>query len=427
MIKQEIIRYFNIAYIYIYRFFTKIINKITKEINNNDKLKLKYIDWFLEKDHIKKVDFIPLSKGSIKIKNSMPKLIAFYLPQYYETEINNKNFCKGFTEWYNVTKAIPQYIGHNQPQLPIDVGFYNLTHDDVMYRQIELAKQYGIYGFCFYYYWFSGERQLDKPLDKFLSNKELNMPFCLMWANANWSREWGDGDIRQVLIKQEILPKYDEKFAEDILKYFKDQRYIKINNKPLFIINRVRMVEVSRMREFIDKIKEVAIKNGFDDIYVLGTNAGYFNGGIKELNIEGIVEFGHQAQPMSKELYNFNGKFINPKFKGTVVDVKKALDKKLHLVTNNYKCFKCVFPGWDNSSRKAYRDAMIYQMTPKDYKKWLSDVILWTKNNCSTNEQLVFINAWNEWAEGAHLEPDQHYGYAYLQATKDSLEETSND
>lgn len=424
MINKEIKRIINIIYVYSSRFITKIINKFVWTVfNSSNNQKLKYIDWLLNRNFVKSGTFVPISSESIILKKEMPKIIAFYLPQYYETEINNMNFGRGFTEWFNVTKAIPQYMGHNQPQLPIDVGFYNLTHDDVMYRQVELAKQYGIQGFCFYYYWFSGERQLDKPIENFLNDKNLDMPFCFMWANAPWSREWGDGNIKQILIKQEILPEYDEAFANDLIKYFKDNRYIKINNKPVLIIFRVKAVETQRMRGLIDKIQEVAVENGFEGVYVLGTSAGYFNGGTEELGIEGVVEFGHQAQPMSKELFDLKGKFVNPNFNGTVIDVKKALSKNLHLVTNAYKSFKCVFPGWDNSPRKAYNGCVIYQMTPDDYKKWLSDVIKWTKQHLSKDEQYIFINAWNEWAEGAHLEPDQTNGYAYLQATKDALEQ----
>lgn len=425
MIINEIKRMVNIVYVYSSRYIVKTVNTLkTKWLNSSKNQKLKYTDWLLNRNFTRSVDFVPLSNDSITIKNDMPKLIAFYLPQYYETEMNNTNFGKGFTEWFNVSKAIPQYTGHNQPQLPIDVGFYNLTHTDVMYRQIELAKQYGIHGFCFYYYWFSGERQLEKPVDNFLNDKNLDMPFCFMWANAPWSREWGDGNIKQILIKQEILPEYDEAFANDLIKYFKDNRYIKINNKPVLIIFRVKAVETQRMRGLIDKIQEVAVHNGFDGVYVLGTSAGYFNGGAEELGIEGVVEFGHQAQPMSKELFDFKDKFVNPNFKGTVIDVNKALSKNLHLITNNYKSFKCVFPGWDNSSRKAYNGCVVYHMKPEDYKHWLSDVIKWTKQHLSNGEQYIFVNAWNEWAEGAHLEPDQHYGYAYLQATKEALEES---
>ena len=295
MITTDIKRIINIIYIYSLRYITKKINVFKwKWLNSSNNQKLKYTSWILERSYNKSNNFVPLSENSIILNKEMPKLVAFYLPQYYETDINNINFGRGFTEWYNVSKAIPQYTGHNQPQLPIDVGFYNLAHDDVMYRQIELAKQYGIQGFCFYYYWFSGVKQLDKPIENFMNNKSLNMPFCFMWANAPWSREWGDGNIKQILIKQEILPEYDELFAKDLIRYFKDNRYIKINNKPVLIIFRVKAVETDRMRSLIDKIQEIAKNSGFDGVYVLGTNAGYFHGGTEDLGIEGIVEFGRR-------------------------------------------------------------------------------------------------------------------------------------
>ena len=157
-------------------------------------------------------------------------------------------------EWYNVTKCIPQYTGHYQPHLPIDTGFYDLSHDDIMYRQIALAKKYGIYGFCFYYYWFSGDRLLEKPLDNFLNNKKLNIPFCLFWANESWTNLWGNGE-RTIIKKQELLEGDAEKFSEEIIQYFKDERYIKIGNKPLFIIYKSQLFAKKLFDDFIEKLR----------------------------------------------------------------------------------------------------------------------------------------------------------------------------
>ena len=406
----------------------KIINfyEINKRIflNTNNKLKLQYIDWLIEDRKTKSNEYISLSNDNYKNNNSI-KLIAFYLTQYHENEINNKYFGKGFMEWYNVTKCIPQFKGHYQPHLPIDVGFYDLSNDDIMYRQIELAKQYGIYGFCFYYYWFSGDKLLEKPLENFLNNKELDIPFFLFWANETWTCLWDNGDNKKIIKKQELKDDDSEKFCNDIIKYFKDDRYIKIDNKPLLIIYKWSIFEKEKFKNFLEFLTKYTISEGFDGLYIIWNDDAIGNINIKEYSGDAIVEFSNRQLQRGLQLLNLSRNFVIPSFKGQVFDIKKSLEKNLHLSENKDKTFKTVCCGWDNSPRKAFSNATIFSMTPKDYKKWLKDVILWTKKKYKKDEQFVFINAWNEWAEGAHLEPDQHYGYAYLQATKEALEETS--
>ena len=405
-------------------FFCNNINY--RIFNNNNKLKIKYLDWLISTNINNKEFFIPLSKTSISESDIQknPKLITFYLPQFYENEVNDKNFGKGFMEWYNVTKCIPQYTGHYQPHLPIDVGFYNLTHDDIMYRQIELAKQYGISGFCFYYYWFSGDRLLEKPLENFLKNKELNIPFCLFWANETWSHLWDNGNHRDIIKKQELLDNDDEKFINDIIRYFKDERYIKINNKPLLIIYKTQIFPEEKFKKFIISIKNKIKKFGFEDIYLLTTDNAASKVDYEKYNFDGIVEFSNQYIYETCKSLNLKGKFVNPSFKGKIYDVKSMLNEKKHINTNYKNSFKCACAGWDNSSRKAYSGAQILHMSPVEFKHWLNDIIDWTKQNRSEDSQYLFIDSWNEWAEGAHLEPDQKYGYAYLQAVKDVLEGT---
>lgn len=420
-LKKQINRYFN--------YFVRTLNNSGRKIkqiifNTNDSLKLDYLSWFLNRHENYINDFVKISNENYIRNESDPKIISFYLPQFYENETNNKYFGKGFMEWYNVTKAIPQFTGHYQPQLPIDVGFYNLSHDDIMYRQIELAKKYGIYGFCFYYYWFSGETLLEKPILNFLNNKELNFPFCLMWTNETWTSIWGDGNHRNIIKKQELLTGDDDKFVKDILKYIQDERYIKVKDKPLLIIYQSKFFDEDEFNTFLNNIKAKIKELAGVDIYILTTNSG-----IKEQineQIEGVIEFSHQNLPIQKYQSNMTGKYINSNFTGKVVDIKRAMSNKLHIINNKYKTFKCLYPGWDNTPRKAYalNGCYVFDMGPKEYKQWLSDLIKWTKNQHLKEEQFIYVNAWNEWAEGAHLEPDQHYGYAYLQATKEALEES---
>lgn len=414
--------------------YTKYIIRVTRDFfkefcqkifNNSTKLQKEYLTWVFQRNQKFSEDFVKSSIDNISQSNVKTKLITFYLPQFYENEINNENFGKGFMEWYNTTKAIPQFLGHNQPQLPIDVGFYNLSNDDIMYRQIELAKKYGIYGFCFYYYWFSGDRLLEKPLDNFLKNRDLNMPFCLFWANETWTRLWGDGNHRKVIKKQELKENDEKLFIEDIIKYFQDSRYIKIGNKPLLIIYKTEIFEKGKFIDFINTIKSEVKKHGFQDIFILTTDCGFGKIDAFQYNLDGIVEFTHRDIVEKPIFYNMKNKYINPNFKGRVYDIKKSLLKNKHIQDSEQNIYKCVTAGWDNTARKAYSGAEVFQMSPADYKKWLKDVIIWTKKCEYNSNQFVFIDSWNEWAEGAHLEPDQHYGYAYLQATKEVLEETA--
>ena len=213
--------------------------RLKKTIDND--AKSRYYEYLECGENFDNNKFVKISESSYCANNSV-KPIAFYLPQYHAIELNDKNFYKGFTDWSNAVKAIPQFVGHNQPQIPMDVGFYDLAETEILYRQIELAKKYGIYGFCFHYYWFSGKRLLEKPIFNYLNNKDLDFPFCFCWANENWSKRW-DGGNKEVLMEQQLQDGDDEKFIRDIMQFFKDERYIKIDNKPVLIIYRLNLFE----------------------------------------------------------------------------------------------------------------------------------------------------------------------------------------
>ena len=395
----------------------------------NKKEKIKYLDWMLEKNAQKvSDDFIPMTERPINTENINTKLIAFYLPQFHSIPLNDKSFGKGFTEWTNITKAIPHFMGHNQPHLPYDVGFYDLSKPDVMYRQIELAKMYGIYGFCFHYYWFSGKRLLEKPIFNYLENKDLDLPFCFCWANENWAKLW-DGGNKEVIMEQKLEDDDGIKFINDIIEFFKDDRYIKINNKPLLIIYRALLFDKDKLKKFISQLKSEIKKHGFEDIYLCAGRI--FNKEDEEIFIKNDYDFDALVE-FPPHYYFFQNKaqtkkmnvYVNSNFNGKIFDFGKWLKKKEYLEPVPYKVFKAVFPNWDNTARKAYSNAYVLQSSPQEYKSWLTDVVNWTKINQKPEEQFVFINAWNEWGEGAHLEPDQRYGYAYLEATKAALEES---
>ena len=261
---------------------------------------------------------------------------------------------------------------------------------------------------------------MEKPILNWLNDKSIDFPFCLCWANENWSKLW-DGGNKEVLMKQELKPDDDEKFAKDILPFFKDERYIRINNKPLFVVYRPKLFSQERFCKFIDNIKSECKKNGIDDLFILISNSFDFEENPKEWNADAIVEFPPNfihAKTIYKQLINNS--------KVTIYDFADFAKQKQYMRKIKYKTFKCVFPGWDNTARKAYSGASCFLgCTPDVYQTWLEDCINYTKLNHKPDERFVFINAWNEWAEGAHLEPDRYYGYSYLNATKKALINTS--
>ena len=386
----------------------------------SSKYKKEYINWLIKRNMEKSSDFVPFRKN--EIVNYNEKLIAFYLPQFHTFKENDEWHGRGFCEWVNVTKAIPQFMGHNQPRLPFDVGFYDLSTDKIMYRQIELAKNYGIYGFCFHYYWFSGKRLMEKPIFNYLNNKELDLPFCLCFANENWSKNWDGGD-KEVLIEQKFLEDDPKQFAQDIMPFFADERYIKISNKPILVVYKPQLFKKEILKNFVDELNKKAKEIGLDGVYLIMAKTQVNETNPKDFFMDAVVEFPpHIIDRDTRQV--IKNAYLNPSFNGKIFDMESFINNQNFLYQTDYKLYKTVFPSWDNTARKAYTGALVFEVSPELYKKWLKDCINWTKENNSKDEQFVFINAWNEWAEGAYLEPDQKYGYAYLQATKEVLEES---
>ena len=379
--------------------------------------------------------FAPLKDFEAK-QSFDSKLIAFYLPQFYPIPLNDANHGKGFTEWFNVTKAQPLFTDHYQPRLPIDVGFYNLEHEDIMFRQIELARMHGLHGFCAHYYWFSGEKLLNKPFENYLKNKSLNFPFCFCWALENWTRLW-DSETKELIIAQRFDPKDVRRFFDDIAPYFRDERYIKIAGKPVLVVYKPHLFEREKIRAFFDGLRELTIKNNIGDLYLIYARtsemfeSGSHAGSPKDWGFDAYVDFPpHNLRNNKNAMLNAPQKkiegYIHPDFEGMIYDMKAYVEKKIYERTDN-DCeflFKACFPSWDNTPRFPKNSSVLFGLSPELYKQWLKYCILWTRQNRAKDEQIIFINAWNEWAEGAHLEPDRKYGYAYLQATRQALIET---
>ncbi|MEP6906844.1 MAG: glycoside hydrolase family 99-like domain-containing protein [Pseudoxanthomonas sp.] len=360
--------------------------------------------------------YVPLAgeAGPIALK---AKAIAFYLPQFHPIAENNEWWGRGFTEWTNVSRAMPQYVGHDQPHLPGELGFYDLRLVDNMRRQAELARLYGVHGFCFHHYWFSGRRLLERPIDQLIAHPDIDLPFCLCWANENWTRRW-DGHDEDVLLGQRYTPEDDLAFIVDLLPYLRDSRYIKIDGRPLIIVYRPsllpdcsRTLQIWRERcreEGIGEIFLAMVQFDIDDPNTLGFDAA--------------IEFPPHKLARGLPCINERMEIINPEYAGYIVDYQDLVASGKNWPEPAYPLFKGVAPRWDNEARKPGRGYTFAGSTPEHYGGWLQSAITYARSHPVSGESIVFINAWNEWAEGAHLEPDRKYGYAYLQATRDALD-----
>lgn len=349
----------------------------------------------------------------------MTRLIAFYLPQFHPIPENDVWWGKGFTEWTNVAKARPWFEGHEQPQLPADLGFYDLRVDQVREEQAQLAARYGIYGFCYYFYWFNGRRLLERPLEALLKTGRPDFPFCICWANESWSRRW-DGSEQELLMEQVHTPESDRRFIEDVIPILRDPRYIRVNGAPLLIVYRFSLMPdpVSATNTWRMACREA----GLGEIHIAAVQSF----GIDDPRLFGCdsaVEFpphGISASEITKSL-----PVVDPKFEGKVFDYRDLIAIDEFRVRPPYPVFPGVMPAWDNTPRRGARGHVFHHATPQAYEVWLRNAIARAAREPVVNEQIVFINAWNEWAEGAHLEPDKRWGFAFLEATRRALDESS--
>ncbi len=394
---------------------------------NTEIEKLEYIKYVERNFLMDSSEFVPFDEDKYKPNVFDTKILTWYLPQFHQMEINNKFHGQGFTEWTNTTKMIPMFTNHYQPHIPYDVGYYDLTNIETFKRQIYLAKHYGIYGFCMHYYWFSGTRIMEKPLELFLEHKELDMPFCLSWAMDNWTTLW-DGGNKEIMLEQKLEDGDEERFMNDILPYMKDSRYIKINDRPVFVIYHIDIFKKERMKNAIHIFRKCAKQEGFSDLYIMVANAFDFDEDVEEWGADALVEFPlHQVAGLMNN-YRPLG-YLNPYYKGIIKSADSFIKSRKYLLKHkSKKYFRSALVSWDNSARKATSGAAIITgLTPDTFKVWLKDIIEESRQIHTTEENIVFVNSWNEWAEGSHLEPDMKYGYAYLQVVKDVLEEYKGD
>ncbi len=347
------------------------------------------------------------------------KTIAFYLPQFHPIPENDKWWGKGFTDWANVTRAYPLFNGHFQPRLPADLGFYDLRVAEVRGEQARLAKEYGLYGFCYHYYWFNGKKLLDFPLTQVLETKEPDFPFCICYANENWTRRW-DGQEHEILMKQEHSVENDRHFIRDLIPVFQDERYIRMNNKPLLLVYRAPLFP-DPLRT-TDIWREEARKAGFEDLYLCKCQTfGDFEDPGKT-GFDAVVEFPpHCIEIAYSYSYQDMVTAAQPSFTGYVFDYLDTAAEMMNRKWPEHTLFKTVMLAWDNTARRGLSANIFHNFSIDFFELWLTKVIKRTIQKYPDDEQLVFINAWNEWAEGAYLEPDQKYGLEYLEATKRAI------
>lgn len=348
-----------------------------------------------------------------------PRLIAFFLPQFHPVPENDLWWGKGFTEWSNVSKAEPNFVGHYQPRLPADLGYYDLRLLEVLQEQADLAQRYGVHGFCFYYYWFGGKRLLERPIEQLLQSERPGIPFCLCWANENWTRRW-DGLEKEVLIAQAHSDEDDMAVIEDLIRYFKDDRYIRIDERPLLVIYRPTLFP-----DFVKtaaRWREVCRERGVGEIYIAMVESFELakSGSHPSLyGCDATIEFppGGLVKPKPP-----TGELLKPGFSGHSADYRELAVSYASRPAPGYTRFKGVMPGWDNTARRQEAGNCFEHSTPGAFQAWLEEAIAETREQHFGDERLVFINAWNEWAEGAYLEPDRRFGHTYLEAVRNALD-----
>lgn len=355
---------------------------------------------------------------------SSARIIAFHLPQFHPTPENDEWWGKGFTEWTNVAKAKPLYRGHYQPHIPSDLGFYDLRLPEARHAQADLARQYGIEGFCYYHYWFGGRRILERPVNEILATGEPDFPFCLCWANHSWNNSW-QGVADRTLIEQTYPGMEDHRqHFEWLLKAFVDERYITVDGKPVFLIyNPPDIPDIKRIMEYW---RELAQQAGLKGLHLVGVNYRIQKIDPADFGLDaatwqpmpgrsGLIPWRHPWLKLRMHL-------VRRKYKLTIVDYAEVMDNLTRKLPPPYVEYPTVLPNWDNTPRSGLNGLVLHNSSPELFKTVLRRAIGLVQGH-DPEQRLVFIKAWNEWAEGNYLEPDQRFGHEYLCVIRDTLHE----
>lgn len=356
---------------------------------------------------------------------SQIKYIAIHLPQYHPIPENDAWWGKGFTEWTNVAKAKPLFKGHYQPHLPSDLGFYDLRLPEARAAQAEIAKQHGVDGFCYYHYWFHGKRLLERPVDEILASGKPEFPFCLFWANETWEGRWhGVSTDKKTLVKQEYSEQDDLNHIRWLAQAMADSRYIRIEGRPVFLI--YRPFDLPDCRKTLDVWRNEALRLGLPNPYFIASDSHADLENPLSLGFDAVL----QVLPQLSVLDCFDKMDWRHRLKRFVANLEHGIvSTRLHvydyessirkmLRRNEWPVHRSIIPGWDNSARSGKRGVILTGGTPDKFERLLRELSIQTTQEHPPERQVLFLNAWNEWAEGNHLEPDMQNGRGYLEAVK---------
>lgn len=369
------------------------------------------------------------------------QFLAYYLPQYHPIPENDLWWGKDFTEWTNVIKAKPLFKGHEQPIVPGELGYYDLRNSDSQLAQSQLANEYGIDGFIYYQYWFGkGKMLLEKPAEAMILNKEITTSFCFCWANETWKGIWHGLDNPSVLMEQTYngVDDYTDYFNY-LLPFFKEDRYIKVDNKPMFHIYKID--DIPNVNEFIDLFNKLAINSGFNGIYFIATLNVFSENVLNNDKVYGVVGIDTFRKIRYSQIHIFKeGSFLNKiekkilarlgyynqvgtRVKPLILNYNKGI-KKLHIKFPHKKYIPCVIPNWDNSARSGKKSLILIKSSPKIFYDYMKKTLIEMKKN-DDNPPFLIIKSWNEWAEGNYIEPDSKYGREWLEVVKTIKKEFS--
>ncbi|WP_428390614.1 glycoside hydrolase family 99-like domain-containing protein [Lichenicoccus sp.] len=341
------------------------------------------------------------------------EVLAYYLPQFHSMPQNDEWWGAGFTEWTNIARGLPRFAGHYQPRIPRDLGHYNLDGTETLRRQARMARAAGIKGFVFYFYWFNGTRLLDAPLEALLADRSIDMPFCLLWANENWTRRW-DGSDQEVLISQDFRPEDEAALIDCYGRHFADPRYIRLQGRPLLMLYRPALVPdaqqtFARWRGlFLERCNE-------NPILIMAQAFG--DNDPRAYGLDGAIEFPPHKIVEGMQTINERLDLLDTDFTANTHDYDEIVDRALAMDTPDFPLIRTACPSWDNDARREGAGLVMHGSTPAKYQAWVEGLIRQAQAHPFHGTPMVCINAWNEWAEGAYLEPDLHHGAAYLNAT----------
>ncbi|MEY2592016.1 MAG: hypothetical protein QOJ67_4000 [Acidimicrobiaceae bacterium] len=346
--------------------------------------------------------------------------MAFYLPQFHPIPENDQWWGDGFTEWRNTVQARPRFDGHHQPHEPGELGYYDLRSAETRAAQADLAAAHDVDAFCYYHYWFNGHRLLERPFEEVLASGAPDLSFCLCWANENWTRAWNGSDA-DILIGQDYNRADDLAHVRHLAPAFADPRYLRIDGKPLFLVYRASRLPAPRATTELWRAE--ASRLGIGEIYLARVESfSNERGDPGGLGFDAAVEFQPEWRRLrssnvragTRKLANAVGiTRFNPEY--TTFDYSRLVSAALQRPTPSYTRFPCVTPSWDNSARRSQGAVVLTDSTPERYREWVVRTLQ------QRDPELLFVNAWNEWGEGAHLEPCAKWGRGYLEAHRDAV------